>query len=289
MWGFDPDTQSGFQKPWFAVFVPLLAVIGGCVPAQEPGGVMVRSSPAVLSQICKIATPSQTYELMAGRATRMRASNDGSCAFSLFRLPRGASSDEVGVPYDSAEVVEAPKHGSVFFRRTETGTWVEYRPQAGYVGDDRFAFRLAPGRGYYPTEVTITAPVEASAAPVLVPPIVPVYFDFDSAKLDSDAKAVLDRLVASISKFGDGAWRLNVAGHTDGSGAEKYNERLAERRAVAVRDYVSSRAGIDPRRLNVGGYGMSTLADPLRPLSGVNRRVNITLVPASFSFGRRQP
>jgi OmpA family len=272
-WGCRPDTQSSLRNPWLAAFVPLLVAMAGCVPATEQGGALIRSSPTVLSQICKISTPAQIYELSSGRATRIRMSNDGSCAFSLFRIPRDGSADGVGVPYDSAEVVDAPKHGSVSFLRTETGTWVEYRPKAGYEGDDRFAFRLAPGRGYYPTEVSISSAVVSNAVPV------PVFSEV----------AVLDRLVASMSSLGYSAWRLNVAGHTDGSGTEKYNERLSERRAVAVRDYVSSRAGIDPRRLNVSGYGMSALADPGRPMSGINRRVNITLVPVIFSLGKGRP
>ena len=82
---------------------------------------------------------------------------------------------------------------------------------------------------------------------------------------------------------------LDVSGHTDGSGTERYNERLGERRAIAVRDYLAARAGIDPRRMNVGGYGMSVLADPKRPLDGVNRRVHVTLVPASLGTVKAQP
>ena len=41
--------------------------------------------------------------------------------------------------------------------------------------------------------------------------------------------------------------------------------------------------------MNVSGYGMSILADPKRPLDAVNRRVHVTLVPATLGTVKAQP
>ena len=41
--------------------------------------------------------------------------------------------------------------------------------------------------------------------------------------------------------------------------------------------------------MNVGGYGMTVLADPKHPLDGVNRRVHVTLVPANLGTVKAQP
>ncbi len=272
-----------------ALVLPVILAVAGCAGSGEPVNWAVRSEPAVLAQTCKIATPAQNYELNSGRATLLRTSNDGSCAFSLYRLQRGAESERGGLPYDSVRIMEQPLHGRVAFIRTETATWVEYRPLPGYLGQDHFAFTLAPGYGYYPVDVQVVAPVEAPAAAYRAPPDVMVYFDFDSARLTADARAALDRLIPAVTEPGYRVWRLDVSGHTDGSGAERYNERLGERRAVAVRDYIAARAGIDPRRMNVSGYGMSILADPKRPLDAVNRRVHVTLVPATLGTVKAQP
>ena len=271
------------------VLVLALGALAGCVQSPDQAQWVVRSTPSTLAQSCKIATANQYYELNAGRSTLMRVSNDGSCAFSLFRLPRGGNSDVGGQPFDSARILERPQHGEVSFIRTETATWVEYSPVGGYVGSDRFAFQLAPGYGQYPTEVTVIAPTEAVKVPPRLPPDLSVYFDFDSAQLTADARAMLDRLSPLVADPGYAAWRIDVSGHTDGSGTEGYNDRLAERRAIAVRDYLAVRAGMDPRRLNVSAYGKTMLADPQHPLDGANRRVHITLVPASLATVRAKP
>src|SRR6266516_1067100 len=48
--------------------------------------------------------------------------------------------------------------------------------------------------------------------------------------------------------------RATVEGHTDSVGSEAYNQRLSERRANAVRDYLVAH-GIDASRITTRGYG----------------------------------
>src|SRR5256885_1811034 len=50
--------------------------------------------------------------------------------------------------------------------------------------------------------------------------------------------------------------RALVEGHTDSVGSDAYNQRLSERRANAVRDYMIS-SGIDASRITTKGWGKS--------------------------------
>lgn len=74
-----------------------------------------------------------------------------------------------------------------------------------------------------------------------------VTFDFDSARLDAEARRALD---------GQAAWlranptvRMRVYGHADKVGAESYNDRLGLRRARAVVRYLASK-GVARNRLD---------------------------------------
>ena len=79
-----------------------------------------------------------------------------------------------------------------------------------------------------------------------------VLFDYDSSKLDSSAKILLD----SQSRFLRANTDLNfiVEGHCDERGTREYNLALGEKRATAVRDYLVMQ-GIDPDRIKVISYG----------------------------------
>ena len=79
-----------------------------------------------------------------------------------------------------------------------------------------------------------------------------VLFDYDSAKLDSSAKILLD----GQSRFLRANTELNfiIEGHCDERGTREYNLALGEQRATAVRDYLVIQ-GIDPDRIKVISYG----------------------------------
>lgn len=87
-------------------------------------------------------------------------------------------------------------------------------------------------------------------------------FDFDKAVLRPDGRAAIDNDV--ISKL-SGVAKLElvlVTGHTDRIGSQQYNQRLSERRADAVRDYLVSR-GVPKDRIETLGMGKT------QPVPGV--------------------
>lgn len=67
---------------------------------------------------------------------------------------------------------------------------------------------------------------------------------FDKAEMTPDNVAEVDKFLAGLKPVTLGA--VIVTGHTDRIGSLKYNQRLSERRAVVVKDYLVSK-GIDPK------------------------------------------
>jgi outer membrane protein OmpA-like peptidoglycan-associated protein len=102
-------------------------------------------------------------------------------------------------------------------------------------------------------------------------------FAFDSAELTPETRTILDDYVALLKK--ESFTRAEIAGHTDTIGAEEYNERLSERRANAVKDYLISK-GLRPESLKVVGYGESHPIAPNDTREGRqrNRRVELKVV-----------
>ncbi|HEY0334422.1 MAG TPA: OmpA family protein [Stenotrophomonas sp.] len=82
-----------------------------------------------------------------------------------------------------------------------------------------------------------------------------VNFDFDKSNLRPDAVSILSEATEILKRYPD--LRVEVAGHTDLCGKDDYNQKLSERRATAVYNYLTQN-GVDVGRL-VGpiGYGES--------------------------------
>lgn len=104
-----------------------------------------------------------------------------------------------------------------------------------------------------------------------------IEFDFDSANVRRSSDLVLAELGKSLNDPNLAGVRVVINGHTDSVGSDQYNLLLSFRRAKAVRDYLIDRHGIDPRRLEIAGYGeslplVSNDSDFNRQL---NRRVEI--------------
>ncbi len=75
---------------------------------------------------------------------------------------------------------------------------------------------------------------------------------------------------------------VEVAGHTDNTGSESYNQSLSERRAGSVSTYLQAQ-GVNSQRLITVGMGeLRPVADNNTPDGRqVNRRVEITMVPVT--------
>jgi outer membrane protein OmpA-like peptidoglycan-associated protein len=99
-----------------------------------------------------------------------------------------------------------------------------------------------------------------------------VNFAFDSAELTGDAKKELAKIIAVLKDPDVKDADVIVSGHTDGKGSEAYNQKLSERRALSVKQYLAQ-SGIDNKRLTATGYGKSKPLLPEEPFNPLNRRV----------------
>ncbi|MDP2971222.1 MAG: OmpA family protein, partial [Deltaproteobacteria bacterium] len=79
------------------------------------------------------------------------------------------------------------------------------------------------------------------------------HFDFDKATLTKEAQVILKRNI-QVLKANPKA-KVRIAGYTSASGTESYNQRLSERRANAVKEYLTKEGVIAPDRLSTIGYG----------------------------------
>lgn len=103
-----------------------------------------------------------------------------------------------------------------------------------------------------------------------------VKFEFDSARLTPEARTLLGNLAMAMSSEALQGASFLVAGHTDSVGSEAYNLRLSERRADAVKDFMSGVFGLRRDRILTVGKGEAELFDPADGESAVNRRVEVT-------------
>jgi len=79
-----------------------------------------------------------------------------------------------------------------------------------------------------------------------------VYFDTDKATLKPESIAVLNAAVRTMGEHG--TLVVEVAGHTDSTASESYNQNLSERRAKVVYDYLVDK-GVSADRMTWKGYG----------------------------------
>jgi OOP family OmpA-OmpF porin len=99
-------------------------------------------------------------------------------------------------------------------------------------------------------------------------------FDFDKTAIKPDGAKILDRLVQFLNENPDR--KVELEGHTDWIGTEKYNQGLSERRAASVMNYLTQK-GIDAGRITTRGCGETQpIADnKTREGRAKNRRVEV--------------
>jgi outer membrane protein OmpA-like peptidoglycan-associated protein len=108
-------------------------------------------------------------------------------------------------------------------------------------------------------------------------------FEFDQATLSADAKETLSALGPMIQKAGKHP--ILIEGHTDGVGADAYNQDLSERRARAVREWLGEQHYLDEASSRTQGFGKTRPVAPNAKPDGSdnpegrqkNRRVEVVI------------
>jgi outer membrane protein OmpA-like peptidoglycan-associated protein len=103
-------------------------------------------------------------------------------------------------------------------------------------------------------------------------------FEVDSSAVKPGFYSTMDKVADVVIRYGKTT--LTVVGHTDSTGAESYNQKLSEDRALSVARYLESK-NVNPLRLATSGKGESEPVASNGTESGrqANRRVEIYLEP----------
>lgn len=107
-----------------------------------------------------------------------------------------------------------------------------------------------------------------------------LFFDSGKAVLKPGARNTLAKIADQLRMNPDA--RIEIEGHTDSVGSDAMNQALSEKRAAAVRNYLSSR-GLPATRITMAGLGEgSPVASNDTPAGRQqNRRVELVISPAS--------
>ena len=106
-----------------------------------------------------------------------------------------------------------------------------------------------------------------------------IKFALDKYELDKNAQAALDEFAGRVKTL-DGQYFVEIQGHTDDTGGERYNEELGQRRADAVRRYLSRQHQLPLARMSTISYGDTLPLESNKTRAGrtANRRVVLVVL-----------
>ncbi len=126
--------------------------------------------------------------------------------------------------------------------------------------------------------VMVAQPAAAEKRFCNQPAVLMINFDTDKWNVKPQYHAELKTVGDFLNEFPEA--HGEISGHTDGTASVAYNQRLSERRAQSVRDYIVKNFNIDPKRLTSKGYGKSRPVATNKTAVGraKNRRIEANLV-----------
>jgi outer membrane protein OmpA-like peptidoglycan-associated protein len=105
-----------------------------------------------------------------------------------------------------------------------------------------------------------------------------INFEYNSATIAAQATPQVTALGQALTSPDLKGSTFVVAGHTDGKGGDTYNQGLSERRAEAVKRYLTEKYGLEAGNLVTVGYGKTQLKNSSNPFASENRRVQVVNV-----------
>lgn len=196
--------------------------------------------------------------------------------------PSLAGSDNAAYLRDSSQRVVQSSAGDCW----HTGTWTP--ADATVIGCDGVLAKALPVPAPTPPDQPAPPPAAKPEPPLVVPPPpepvsekvtfdTDTFFDFDKALLKQDGKNKLTELVSRLS--GITIEVIVAVGHTDSVGADAYNQKLSERRAQAVKDFLLTQ-NLPADRIYMQGKGekQPVASNKTKDGRAKNRRVEVEVV-----------
>lgn len=155
---------------------------------------------------------------------------------------------------DNVIVASIPVEPGVYEFRITSSAPKDYRlsvEKAGYVFLNQNLNIKGAGSG----NQTLTRTLELRRLNVGTTSILRnIYFDYDRATFKTESYSDLNKLEAMLRQNSN--IKVEISGHTDSYGHWQYNRTLSQKRAEAVKDFLTKK-GIDARRVKAVGYGES--------------------------------
>jgi OOP family OmpA-OmpF porin len=104
-----------------------------------------------------------------------------------------------------------------------------------------------------------------------------IFFATGSAKLLPSSSKSLNSVAAILKEDAD--LKLDIEGYTDNSGKPALNQALSEKRAKAVLDYLTQKAGVDASRLTSAGFGDTKPIATNKTAKGRAQNRRVVLIP----------
>lgn len=104
-----------------------------------------------------------------------------------------------------------------------------------------------------------------------------IKFKSGSYELNKDAQRALDDFAGKVKALNE-QYFVEVQGHTDDVGGSKYNDELGQRRADAVRRYLSRARQVPLNRMSTISYGDTLPVAPNKTRSGRQQNRRVVLV-----------
>jgi outer membrane protein OmpA-like peptidoglycan-associated protein len=124
---------------------------------------------------------------------------------------------------------------------------------------------------------------EVTATEIKIDLAADVLFDFDKATIKPEAEPSLRNLATVLAANPTAA--VTIEGHTDGKGADAYNQTLSEQRAASVKQWLVANAKVNGATITTRGWGKAKPVAPNTMTDGSdspegrakNRRVQVTV------------
>ncbi|MCP2501848.1 MAG: OmpA family protein [Deltaproteobacteria bacterium] len=160
---------------------------------------------------------------------------------------------------------------------TQNATDVVIDPGVGKVGPSGSKQVCPTDNTTYTISATNAGGTKTASTTVPVYKRTTLQINFDTAKADIRKKDLpeLQKAIEFVKKYPN--TKVQVVGFTDSRGTDKYNQKLSERRANAVKKYLVDNGHVKPDMITAVGYGEAEPVGDNKTKEGqfLNRRVEI--------------
>jgi outer membrane protein OmpA-like peptidoglycan-associated protein len=113
-----------------------------------------------------------------------------------------------------------------------------------------------------------------------------INFDYNSATISNKTLGTVNELGKALADPSIKGSVFLVAGHTDAKGGDDYNQKLSERRAEAIKQFLTQKYNVPAENLVTVGYGETQLKNAADPNADENRRVQVVNMESTQQASR---